>query len=82
MPDEHGLGYVVRDIYVYLAVHEDGDEGVVAMRMGSAWIPLVAADPIRLAQLRPIAEATARTTGKSIRLVRFTTREEVETIDP
>jgi len=34
----------------------------------------------RVESLRPIAETTARSLGKPVKLLRFTTREEVEII--
>ena len=49
-----------------------------------AWngLPLIAADLIRLQQLRPMAEKVAKASGHSIRLVRFTTRTEIDVIEP
>jgi len=77
-----GVGFVIRDLYAFLAVHADGDEGVVGMPVGGSMLPLVAADRERLEALRPYARAAARASGLSIRLVRFTAREEIEVIDP
>jgi hypothetical protein len=78
----HGVGFVIRDLYAFLAVHADGDEGVAAAQLGGNWLPLIAADPVLLEALRPIAQATARETGVTIRLVRFTQREELEVLRP
>lgn len=73
-----GVGFVINDIYAYLAVHKDGDEGIV----GFDGTPLIAADLVRLQETRPIAEAIAKRTGMTIRLVRFTTRTELDVIEP
>lgn len=79
---QHGVGFVIRDVYVFVAVHADGDEGVPAVDLGGTMMPLIAADPVRLEELRPLAARIARLSGKPLKLVRFTTREEIETIDP
>lgn len=73
-----GVGFVINDIYAYLAVAGDGDEGIV----GFGGTPLIAADLTRLHETRPIAEAIAKQTGITIRLVRFTTRTELDVIEP
>lgn len=56
------------------------DEGVVGMKLGSDWMPLVGADMKRATLLKPIAEGIARATGKKIKLIHFTNREELEEI--
>src|SRR5664279_1316497 len=61
-----------------LAIHGNGDGGIVAWN----GLPLIAADLIRLQQLRPMAEKVAKASGHSIRLVRFTTRTEIDVIEP
>lgn len=57
----------------------DGDEGLVAVRMGPHWVPLVAADETRLQLLRSLVEDMV-TGGKSVRLVKFEGRVDVEVI--
>lgn len=49
-----------------------------------AWngLPLIAADLVRLQQIRPMAEKVARLSGLPVRLVRFTTRTEIDVIRP
>jgi hypothetical protein len=84
-PNE-GLGFVVREIWVGLAVHDDGDEAVPAVMVegpvGPMMMPLVAADPKRLETfLRPAAAHLAGAPGgKPIRIVKFTAREDIETL--
>lgn len=80
---DYGVGFRIREMYAYLLVADDGDEAIPAITLPNGTVlPLIAADPTRLAEMRPHAEAIARATGKPIRLVRFTRREEVETINP
>lgn len=57
------------------------DEGIIGMNTVSGWMPLVGADMARVDSLRPIALGLARGMGKTIKLLHFTKREEVETID-
>lgn len=76
-------GFRIGAVWAFLAVDpDDGDEGVVGMATPAGWIPFVAADERRLVDLREHAVAIARATGRSIELVRFDVRTDVETIDP
>lgn len=78
-----GLGFVMKEIYVFIFKHDDGDESVPAfLHAGHTWHPLVAADPARLESYREVAKKLARESGKEIRLVKFTAREEIEVIKP
>lgn len=73
----------IEGMYAFLSVDaEDGNEGVMAYKMGDAWMPLLAADGERLRVLRPLAEEIVRMTGKKARLVRFTGRIDMEEITP
>ena len=69
---------------LYAFVAEDtgaDDEGIVGAKTTEGWMPLVGADMARVESLRPLAEDIARQTGKTIRLLHFETRREVEIID-
>jgi len=82
MHDEGGTGFHIERLWAYVAVHDDGDEGIVGATVAGNLMPLVAADKARLDQLRPWAEAAARASDKAVRLVRFDRRTDVETIRP
>lgn len=56
------------------------DEGIIGARTAMGWVPLVGADMARVESLKPFAMDIARATGKKVKLLRFTTREEVEVI--
>lgn len=77
-----GTGHVISEVYAFVAVHDDGDEGIPAWKMGDTWTPLLASDAERLDVIRTIAQVSATTSGVPHKLVRFTVREELETIDP
>lgn len=72
----------IESIWAYVSVDaDDGNEGVCAVTFGNGiTIPLIAADPARLDSIRPLAMDLAAKTGMKIRLVRFTSREEIEEI--
>jgi hypothetical protein len=70
-------------IWAFLSI-DDGGEGVVAapLQLRMASVPLIAADKARLDSLKPLARKLATVFKKPIRLVKFSTRENVETYQP
>jgi hypothetical protein len=54
------------------------DEGLVGTSFGSWLIPLVGADMTRVNALKPLALVVAKRTGKKVKLIHFTHREEIE----
>jgi hypothetical protein len=60
----------------------DQTEGVCAFLMGQSWVPLVAADPERLASIRPMAEQICNESGMTLKLIRLSVREEIEEMRP
>ena len=75
--DPPGMPRILQ-LFAFLAVGDDGDEGVIAGIMHGAWVPLVGADMARIDSLRRMAEQVARETGKRIVLAKFSAREDVE----
>lgn len=70
-------------VWAFVSVDADGDEGLCAATLpGLGLTPLIAADEARLASLIPVAERLARMSGRRIRLIRLTTREQVRVIEP
>lgn len=68
-------------IYAFISIDEGPeDEGIVAARMGDAWMPLVGADEDRIESLKPLAIDIAQVTGKRIVLARFSNREDLEEV--
>lgn len=73
----------ITEMYAFVVVDNDGTEGVPAFRDVSGMVlPMMGADTARAESLKPIAAAMARQLGKSMTLLRFTVREEVEVILP
>jgi hypothetical protein len=77
-----GLGFRIETIWAFVAVHGDGDEGVISAQMGDVHLPLICADTARVASLRPIAAEIAHRTGVPVQLARFTRRTDMDRIDP
>ena len=68
----------IEEMYAFVAEDfEPDDEGVVAMSVGDVMLPLVGADMARVESLRPIARNISAETGKRIKLLHFTHREEL-----
>ncbi len=80
----HGVGFIVREVWVALAVMGDGDEAVPAVvneRTGMMQ-PLIAADPKRLYWIQEQAKRLSQVGRVPIRIVKFSTREEVAIYSP
>jgi hypothetical protein len=77
-----GVGFRIQALHAYLAIHDDGDEGVIGVPTHVGIIPAIAADRTRLDELRPVVEKIAKAEGKRVKLVRFNNREVIEEIEP
>ena len=73
----------IKEMFAYIA-EEAGpdDEGVTCFFWAGTAMPMVGADLARMESLKPMAQAIAAGTGKKVKLVRFSHREEVEEILP
>jgi hypothetical protein len=73
----------ITEMFAFVAEDEGpDDEGVIAYRVGDHWLPMVGADMARVDSLRPQAQAIASEIGARVKLLRFTQREEMETLKP
>lgn len=82
MADDAKDGHRINLMYAFIAIGEDGDEGVCAMYTPEGWVPMVGSDMTRVDQLRPIAAEIAKRTGKMVHLRRFAQMEIVNVIHP
>ena len=71
----------IETIWAWLSV-DDGGEGVCAAPMNGMTLPLIAADKTRLDQIHPIAKTIAWKFRKTLRLAKFTKREDYEIMQP
>ena len=66
-----GLGFRIEKIWAFIAVHNDGDEGIVGLTINGNMIPAIGADHDRIISLLPEISKVATMTGMDIKLVRF-----------
>jgi len=71
--------FKIQEIWAYILSGNQG-EGIIGEKTNFGWVPLVAADVSRLKSLRPIAKNIAKNTKKEVKLVKFSVREDIETI--
>lgn len=72
----------ITEMFAFIAVDETG-EGVLAVQTSDGMMmPLVGADLARIDSLRPIAQQLATAHNQTIKLIKFTVREELEVIRP
>lgn len=73
----------INEMYAFVSVDEGG-EGVVGMTVRmygkEVFMPFVCADKARVESLRPKAFEISKMSGKSIKLLKFSTREVLEEI--
>lgn len=69
----------ITQLFAFISSEQNGDdEGVIAFRGPSGdWMPMVGADAARMESLRPVARVIAEASRKSVRLVRFSVREDL-----
>lgn len=72
------MGFKITELWAYISIADDGDEGICAIRLGDTWMPLIMTDIARIISLRPHAEKIASDSKKKIKLVRFSQRTDVE----
>jgi len=74
----------ITEVYVFASCDEGG-EGVVGQTVNimgrETFMPFVCADKERMESIKPLAKQIAKETGKKIKLIRLTTREEIETYE-
>ena len=79
--DGNRMPYVA-SVWAFLSIDQDGDEAICGMPFDGGWIAMIAADMKRVESLMPIATAMAKQSGMKIKLVKFTTRREIQEIGP
>ncbi len=75
----------IEAMWAWISIGKDAeDEGIVAWNFSdsSGWMPLVGADKARIMSLKHLAQTIARLSGQSVKLVKFSTREEMEVLQP
>lgn len=69
---------VMGELFAFVSIDPDSQaEVIVGMREDGNWQPLVVADREHTEQLKPVARRIAHDTGRAVKLIRFTEREEL-----
>lgn len=72
----------INEVWAFLSVDKDDNtEGIIAMHSPMGPLPMIAADAARLMSLLPEVEKMVQQSGVTVRLVKFTNREEVRLIE-
>jgi hypothetical protein len=74
------MAITIDELYAFVAVDDDGNEGIAAFLKDGVWYPMVGADMERIDDLRPRAKKVAELGGVLIKLCKFSARDEVEVI--
>lgn len=73
------MGFKIQSLWAFVSVDpKDGEEGVVASLGKEGWRPMVGADEARVKSLWPLALDIEKKSGVPVKLLRFTSREEIE----
>ena len=72
----------VNQTFAYVAVDDNGDEGICGFMHEGTWMPMVCADWDRVQSLKPIAQQIADNSGNKIQLIKLSQRSLVENIKP
>lgn len=69
----------INEMYAFVSVDpEDDTEGIIAMKTaGGYWLPLVGADMNRVDSLRAKALELGDLSGREVKLLKFSAREEL-----
>jgi hypothetical protein len=70
----------IEEMFAFVTVDADGNEGVAAMKTVMGWMPMVGADWNMVQSLKPAAVQIANAIGRPIKLIKFRERIEVEDI--
>lgn len=71
---------IIEEMFCFIATEENGDEGIPAFGGNGMFYPMVGADLERVEQLKPIAAQIAKVSNKKIRVVKFTSKEELGSV--
>ena len=77
------MTFRIESVTAYTQIGADDEEGIIGfLTVDGTWMPMVAADADRLSMLRGMAQRVADNTGRPVRVRRFETVVEVETLEP
>jgi hypothetical protein len=77
------MSFRIAEVWAYVAIGDDDEEGVCGANIGpgGSMLPLIGTDRVCADDLLPMAQDIAAATGMVIKLIKFSVREEIATID-
>jgi hypothetical protein len=75
-------GFRITEVHAITGIGDDDEEGIPAIMTTDGPLPLISSDRVRLEQLKIMAQQIANQTGQSYKIVRFSAREDIGTIEP
>lgn len=73
--------HIIKTIHAFVVDGSEG-EGLAGFMNGAVFMPMVAADEARIESLKGVAREIATATKRPIKILRFSVREQVDTIEP
>jgi hypothetical protein len=77
---DNGERKTITEIWAWICEDTPGSEGLPGASIGGTFMPLIGSDRQRVESMRDFAVAVRIGTGRPVKLVRFTQREDVETL--
>jgi hypothetical protein len=74
--------FKLQELYAFVSKNENGNEGIIGMPSPQGVIPMFTADKKNLPKLLEGARLFANAMDQSITVLKFSNREEYETIEP
>ena len=74
--------FKLNEMYAFVSVNEEGNEGILGMPSPHGVLPMFTADKKNLPKLMEGAQLFANSMDRKITVLKFSGREEVETIEP
>jgi hypothetical protein len=71
---QRGKGFRIESLVAFVSVAPDGDEGLIAFKTETGWMPAVCADKTREDAVEAGVRDLVRGTDFKVRKVRFSTR--------
>ena len=71
-------GFRIKTLHAYTAIGDDNEEGIIGGVINGMLTPFIGADEVRIKELRQAAIETGKATGKKVKLVCFSVREDIE----
>jgi hypothetical protein len=72
----------IDQMFAFVVIDENGDEGIPAISMGPWFMAMVGADMDRIDSLMPEAQQICNLSGKPMKIVRFSQIEQIGEVNP